>query len=101
MRELAAVAAGERTEAGIEKYIWHVSSDDQMKLLQRLRQYNFTCAGLRAGFDARQASEADLTWQSHYKNRAISQCYALANYQKNCCLIKENIISPEQDFGQR
>ena len=41
-----------------------------------------SCAGLWAGFDARQASEADLTWQSHYKNRAISQCYALANYQK-------------------
>ena len=38
----------------------------------KIRRYNFTCAGLWAGFDARQASEADLTWQYHHKNRAIS-----------------------------
>ena len=30
------MAAGERTEAGIEKYKWHISSYDQMKLLQRI-----------------------------------------------------------------
>ena len=47
---------------------WHVSNETAAKI----RKYNFTCARLWAGFDVRQASEADLTWQSHHKNRAIS-----------------------------